>query len=584
VVKDIKLMKGCFPARYGGRTSSVVDVRTRDGNNKNLTGEVSIGIISSRFNIEGPLLSDKTTFIVSGRRSYFDLYSGLLKKLGAMTQDFPGYYFYDLNLRLTHSVSAEDKLFLSIYNGRDKIRYINEATITDDFNVVFSDYRNETSGWGNVIGSLRWNHAFARNAFANTTLAFSTYDFYTENQYSSSFIDSLLVKRNEKSYLGRYNSVISDLIIKTDFDYSLTKNHKLMFGMGNAFQNFNPGKNKYRLFDQDANKKIDTSFINNTLHASEPFLYLEDEITAIKKVKINTGIRLSGIISEDGTFFNLEPRISANFTIISNLAVKAGYSHMVQYIHLLSTSGLTRPTDIWVPALKGLRPLKSDQLNAGISYDANKVILVSVELYRKWLYNTTDFRNGASLLADLSPWYAKTTQGEGDAKGIEVSVEKQQGRLSGSINYTLSSATRRYADLNNGLTFPFRYDRLHDLNISMNYNISDKWDVSLFWVVGTGYPVTVPVEKYSPLIGNAWIPIYYFPSVNNCRLPAYHRLDIGLHHKKQTRFGERSLSIDIFNAYNRKNPVSIYFWQNYSFKYNYLLPIIPSVTYSLKFK
>lgn len=249
--------------------------------------------------------------------------------------------------------------------------------------------------------------------------------------------------------------------------------------------------------------------------------------------------------------------------ILSKLVIKAGYSRMVQYMHLLSKSGLSMPTDIWVPALKGLHPLKSDQINCGIAYAWNQVALVSVELYRKWFDYTTDFKNGSSLLTDSSPWYDKTTQGYENAKGIEVSVEKQDGQFKGSVNYTYSKADRNYRELNNAKTFPFKYDRLHDLNIFLNYQVSKKWDISVLWCFGSGYPVTTPVEKYYPALnivsGIQHNLIYYYPSLYNYRLPAYHRLDLGVHYVTKNRVGEHILSFDVFNVYNRKNPVNMYF-------------------------
>ena len=583
-IKDIKLLKGCFPAQYGGRASSVIDVRSRDGNNKSIKGEISLGIISSQLSLEGPLFSDKTTFIISGRRSYFDLYSGILKKVSLLDKNFPGYYFYDLNVRITHTFSQNDKIFLSIYNGKDRIQNNNGANgINNNYEMFFSDI-NQTSGWGNFISSLRWNHTFGNSLFVNTTLAYTKYDYFTQDKYNNSTSDTALNKINDKSYSASYNSYVSDLIIKTDFEYSLSNNQKLSFGAGNTFHTFSPGKNIYSMYDPLLNEKMDTSYSNNIIHASEPFIYIEDKIKATQKLLINAGLRFTGLISESKTFFNVEPRLSASYSILPQLVFKTGYSRMVQYMHLLSTSGLTVPTDLWVPALKGIQPLKSDQINVGIIFDWNKKALFSIEIYQKWLANTTDYRNGASLLTDLSPWYEKTTQGQGNAKGVEVSVEKQVGRFTGSINYTLSTTTRKYADLNNGQTFPFMYDRLHDFNISVNFQISQKWDISALWLYGTGYPVTVPVEKYTPVLLSTSYTINYYPSLNNCRLPAYHRLDLGIHYKTHNRLGEHTLSIDIFNAYDRRNPVNVYYdYNNYSFIYTYLLPIIPSVTYTLKF-
>lgn len=587
-IKDIKLLKGCFPARYGGRASSVIDVRSLDGNNKSVKGEISLGFISSKFTLEGPLLSDKTTFMISGRRSYFDLYSGTLKSLKLIGKDFPDYYFYDLNARLTHTFSQKDKIYLSIYKGKDNIQKKYENTVATGLSGSSTDDNNESSGWGNLIGSLRWNHTFGNSIFANTTIAYSSYNYFTQNRYSTAWKDTYQNRNVENKSSASYRSDISDIIAKTDFNFALSKKQNLSVGAGNTFHTLNPGENNYIVDDQDRNIKIDTSYTNKTINASEPFLYIEDEIKATEKLTINAGLRLSGFLSGSNRSFNLEPRISANYAILPSLVFKTGYSRMVQYMHLLSNSGLSMPTDLWVPSLNGLQPLKSDQVNAGFAYDWNKTALFSVEIYQKWLDNTTDIRDGMSLVTDLSPWYEKTAQGHGTAKGVELSIEKQQGRFKGGIHYTLSTADRTYAAINNGRTFPFKYDRRNDLNISVNYQISPKWDISAMWFYGTGYPVTLPVERYSPgfIVYNPDTSnpteIVYFPSRNNYRLPDYHRLDLGLHYKTTNRLGEQNISFDIFNAYNRRNPVNAHF-NAYNSEYTYILPCIPSVTYTLKF-
>jgi len=584
-VKDIKLMKGCFPARYGGRVSSVIDVRSLDGNNKSLKGEISLGFISSKFTLEGPLFDGNTTFMISGRRSYFDLYSGALKKTKLLEQDFPDYYFYDLNARLTHTFSQRDKIYLSIYKGKDNIQNINKNTATTGTTETITSNRNETSGWGNLISSLRWNHIFGNSLFANSTIAYSSYDYFTQNQYKSFNIN--LNSTVENNYTASYRSNINDLIVKTDFNYSLSNKHLLSFGAGNTFHTLNPGKNSYVMDNRELNVKVDTSYTNQIINASEPFAYIEDEIKASEKLSVNLGLRFSGFISESNWNFNLEPRMSVNYAVLPRFVIKTGYSRMVQYMHLLSTSGVSMPTDLWVPALKGLQPLKSDQINIGFAYDWDKRALFSVEIYQKWLANTTDIRNGMSLITDPSPWYEKTEQGRGNARGIELSIEKQEGRFTGSIHYTLSTANRSYANINNGQSFPFKYDRRHDFNISANFQISKKWDLSAMWLYGSGYPVTLPVERYAV----AWFifnensggeEINYYPSRNNVRLPAYHRLDLGLHYKTCNRLGEHNISFDVFNAYSRRNPVNAYHFFS-TIEYIYLLPCIPSITYTLKF-
>ncbi|MGD0343060.1 MAG: TonB-dependent receptor [Bacteroidales bacterium] len=524
--------------------------------------------------------------MVSGRRSYFDLYSGALKTLNLIDLNFPGYHFYDLNVRLCHAFSEKDKIFLSFYSGKDKILYENKNALAISTFETFSESTDETSGWGNTIGSLRWNHTF-RNLFVNSTIAISNYNYYILSNYNSIRRDTVYKDSFDENYSADYRSKISDLIIKTDFDYLISNNHKLTFGVGNTIHTYNPGSNIYSMKSLLLDIKIDTAYSNTILHNNEPYIYFEDEMKLNQKLLLTAGLRFSGSFQGKNIRINAEPRLSANYQISSQFVIKVGYSRMVQYLHLLSTSGLSMPTDIWVPALKGLQPLKSDQINSGISYHYENLPLISIEFYKKWLINTTDLRNGASLLSDLSPWYEKTTQGHGNAEGIEVVILKQEGRITGSINYTYAKADRNYSDLNNGKTFPFRYDRRHDLNISLNYQISKKWDISVLWWYGTGYPVTIPVEKYQPLLNLVTTVqhnlMYYYPSINNYRLPPYHRLDIALHYKITKKNTEQEISLDIFNVYNHKNPVYMYYLLNYSFEYVYLFPIIPSITYTIRF-
>jgi hypothetical protein len=587
-VKNITVIKGCFSAKYGGRVSSVIDVRSRDGDNSEVKGEVSVGIVSSKLNIEGPLFNNKTTFNLSARRSYFDSYSGFLKKKDLLNKDFPLYYFYDLNFKLTHSISENDKLFINFYSGKDKITNNNDNSFSVTESEEISDNRKETSGWGNLVASLRWNHTFKNNLFVNSTIATSNYNYYTSIKYNNSQKDKNLKETIIKDYSALYRSYINDLIIKSDFEYALSNSQILRFGIGNTFHSINPGRNEYLFTDYKLNIKSDTSYSNYTLKASELFSYLENEVKVSKKLGVIVGVRFSAFIS-DKFKWNIEPRLSVNYAFRQDFVMKGGFSRMVQYMHLLSSSGLSLPTDIWIPALKNVNPLKSDQINLGFSYLIEKKALISVDVYKKWLYDPTDYKNGSSLLIDLSPWYDKVTQGQGKSSGIEISIEKQAGKLTGAINYTLSTASRQYNDLNDGKFFPFDYDRRHDFNISTNYRLSDSWNISAIWLIGSGYPVTLPVEKYLPMMNiytviEAPSIIYYYPSINNYRLPAYHRLDLGIHYKKKAKKGVHYVSLDVFNAYNRKNPVGMYYWLNYTFKYSYLLPIIPSITYTFKFE
>jgi hypothetical protein len=590
-VKDMKVIKGCFPAGYGGRVSSVIDVRTRDGNNQAYRGEVSVGLISSKLMFEGPLISPKTTFMVSGRRSYLDLFTGMLKKTGLMNDNFPRYYFYDINVKVVHTFSLKDRLYLSFYNGKDHIRNLLETAVEQGTQHKFSESNNETSGWGNLLGSLRWNHKAGSRLFINTTLAWSKYDYFTDRRYTSEDQDLFLHLTTARDYHARYTSRISDLIFKTDVSYSAGSRQTIRIGAGNTVHSMQPGTNTYNFKDELIHETEDTSFVNADVQANEYYLYAEYEIGTGQRATADLGIRVSGFSSVAGHYFYPEPRVSLNYMLLPNLALKTGYSRMEQYIHLLSNSGVSMPTDLWIPSVRGVRPLGSDQVNAGLSYAWRSAVTITVEAYRKWLSHTTDFRNGASLTTDLRPWYEKVIQGDGDSRGLELSLEKIQGTVSGSLSYTLAKADRKYPELNNGQPFPFTYDRRHNFNIYINWAISDHYDVSAAWVYGTGYPATIPIEKYMPGLGmynsdsEYGGEIDYYPSRNNVHMAAYHRLDVSFHYNVRTRIGLHTVSVDIFNVYNRKNPVYMYYsgYRAKTLRYANLLPIIPTVSYTLKF-
>lgn len=590
-IKDIKILKGCFPAHYGGRASSVIDVRSLDGNNQKLSGTVSIGLISSQITLHGPLLNKKTTFLVSVRRSYFDVLASPLKKKGILNSEFPSYYFYDFNLRLAHTFTPNDRLFISLYNGKDQMQTEVVKIENNGEYESYSENKEEISGWGNTITSLRWNHVFGTDLFVNTTVAYSTYDYFTQIDYSSKNKGLGMDKALSKNYWANYKSDITDLIAKTDFDYAISNKQLLKFGVGNTYHSFNPGSNTYRVADQELDVYSDTSYANEVLTASEPFVYIEDKFQINSKLSTEIGLRFTGLISDSTQHWNIEPRFSANYLLFPKMLIKTGYSRMNQYMHLLSTSGVSMPTDIWVPALKGLKPLQSDQINIGLTYHWAEKIFFTFEVYQKWMHHTTDMANGASIASDLTPWYNKVVQGSGNAKGFEFSAEKQQGKLKGMISYTLSSANRKFNDLNSGKQFPFKYDRLHDLSVSLNYQLSEKWDVSALWVFGSGFPMTLFTDKYLAALSilnhdkDINDIVYYYPTKNNYRLPIYHRLDLGIHYKNKNRFGEYTWSFDVFNAYNRKNPVYMYYSNNIpkGLKYGSFLPIIPSATYTLKF-
>lgn len=589
-IKDIKLYKSSFPSRYGGRASSVVAIRSREGTNERIKGEVSVGLVSSKLLLEGPLFNKKTTFLVSGRRSYLDLVVKPLKSNGLIDNSFPDYHFNDVNIGITHTFSHKNRIILNTYFGND---YIQEIVDKDEkyLDYIITAKDEETSGWGNLITSIRWNHAFKGRLFSNASLAYSKYNYSVENGSFYNKIDSAEHTLSNREIIGEYQSSIVDLIAKIDFDFQLNQSFLFRFGFGNTFRLFEPGNIKNTIQSTEEHLNTETTFSNQNPNVNEYFAYLEAAWNPGPKYNTNAGCRISGQQFGSAYSFNIEPRVAMSYSLTDYLAFKLGYARMFQYTHLVIATGLNKPMEIWLPAADNIKPLMSDQISFGTSFRVNKRWLLAVEAYNKWLSNTTAIKNGISLLTDFIPWQEILTQGNGEAKGLEIGLDKQSGKLTGKFTYSLSNSNRTFPLLNNGETFDFDYDRLHDISIYLNYKLSAKWDFSALWIYGTGFPVSLPVAQYISALdmynldSEVGGEVYYYPSLNNYRLPAYHRLDVGAHYKKTNKIGKHIISIDIFNVYNRKNPVTAYYrgYNNKKLKYGYLLPIIPSFSYTMEF-
>lgn len=588
-IKDAKLLKGSFPARYGGRSSSVIDIRTIDGNTKKLSVNTNIGFISSSTTMDGPIFSDKTTYLISGRRSYFDSYSNIIKSAKLLKNSFPDYYFYDINAKIAHTFSKKNKIYFNYYSSKDDIKNINSSETDFTNNKAINLQQNELSGWNNQIFSLRWNHVFQNTMFNNTTLAYSRYNYFINKSYEeqTQYDDYKLYK----VYKTDFKSHIYDLIFKSDFYYYYSDNLNFRFGFGSALHTVNPGRIKLYIDDDWNNEQNDTLFANKVIKFQEPYLYLEANLKFYQRFKLNLGIRQSGTYYNNHLNTNTEPRIHLNFKITDDIVLKSGFTTSYQYFHFLSTSGVNMPSDLWIPSINNINALKANQFNAGISINLFHNLLFTFELYKKQLYNITHYKNGASLLNDTEAWDTKITQGKGNSKGAELALSKNYGKITGNINYTYSIANRQYNELNNGIQFPFKYDRLHDFSVIINIALNKKLDFSLYWIYGTGYPVTLANEKYLPyfmiysLSSEFGGEIHSFSSVNHIRLPDYHRLDIGIHYKIRKKKFQHIVSFNVFNAYNRKNPVYMYYnqYQYNKLQYVSLLPIIPTLSYSFSF-
>ena len=599
-IKDVSLTKGGFPARYGGRLSSVIEINLKEGNENEFHGEGSIGLVASRLTLEGPIQKGKSSFIVSGRRTYIDLLARpFIKK--AFEQDGgsgkTGYYFYDVNAKVNHRFSEKDRVYLSFYTGRDKF-YL-DLTERDNYNG--SDYAytvNSGLGWGNVTTALRWNHLLSPKLFGNATLTYSRYNFNT----TAGSTDRATVPNEpvrESNFSLAYFSGIDDVAAKLDFDYSPNPAHLIKFGANAIYHTFHPGKFTTRIRSTEDSIDINTVLGQPRVHATELAAYVEDDWKVTDRLRLNYGLHLSGFAPEEKAYLSLQPRFNARYLFDGGWALKGAFSTMRQYIHLLTNESIGLPTDLWLPTTARIKPQDSWQAALGMAKTVGKDYEFSVEGYYKEMRNVIAFREGASLF-QFSDWQSRVAQGDGRGYGAEFFVQKKTGKFSGWVGYTLSWAWRKFPDLNLGREYPYKYDRRHDFEVVGTYKLNPRVQVSATWVYATGSATTIGTSKYQhpdPYNGRQ---SYYFytttntPERNNFRQPGYHRLDVGVDFTKQKRRYERTWSFGAYNAYNRKNPFFIFlgenntnvngqFIQRTSLKQASLFPVIPYFAYSFKF-
>ncbi len=585
-LKSVELIKGGFPGRFGGRLSSVVEMTMKDGNKQKFAGEAGIGLISSRLLLEAPIIKGKSSFIVSGRRTYID---ALIRPF-MNSDEKAGYYFYDLNAKANYEFGPDNRVYISGYFGRDKFH-------------VTTNYTNEDNDaglyWQNATGTLRWNHLFSPKIFANTSLIYSAYSL---NIYEN-------FKDNFGKYLLKYMSGIRDIALKYDAEYHATPSYYLRTGLHITNHLFTPSA----IVEKDESIEL----YNNDKTRYESFegsLYAENNFTIGQHLKANAGLRFSNFITKDKGYSALEPRLVVNYKLTENMSLKGGYAEMNQFIHLLSNTGIGLPTDLWVPSTDTVKPQHSKQVSLGIARDISKYDLaLSVEGYYKKSERILGYRPGSSFLALDDPtdaqaftWEDNVTAGSGKSYGVEFLIHKKTGRLNGWVGYTLSWTKLKFDEINYGKEFWARYDRRHDLSVVAMYEIKPNITFSATWVYGTGNAITLPIGEYTAFKHDPFESIRpafdeqgkYFYSyktdngeVNSSRMRAYHRLDFAFQFTKQKRNHLRTWEIGFYNAYNRKNPFFYFIEEEYNndnttvtkLKQVSIFPIIPSITYSVKF-
>ena len=602
-VKKVTFYKSSFPARYNGRTSSVLDIRTNDGDMQSYHASLSVGLLTSRFNVEGPIVKDRTSFCISSRTTYIGLF------MRAFSEDDSkfAYWFYDINAKINHKFSDTDRLYVSLYNGRD--RYNDEYTdsyyssgalyigdVRYDEGTVKEEYGTNLS-WGNTLSTVRWNHVFSNRLFCNTTASYNHYRMkiadYDHNSSAAGY-------SNVDTKCG---SEIIDYGIATDFDYQPLPQHSVKFGANYIYHDFEPqtasttGKMKF----ESEGLASDTAYksIANAIYAHELSIYAEDDIAIGDRLHVSPSVAWTMFKVQEKTYQNWQPRLSTRFAITDDWIAKASYTRMTQCVHLLTSSPISMPTDLWVPITKDIKPERADQISIGAYFTGIESWELSAEAYYKELSNVLEYKDGMSFMGFTASWDKMVSMGKGYSRGIEFMARRNVGKATGWLTYTLSKADRKFSrdsGVNNGERFPFTYDRRHCINVVASYALTDHWTLDASWQFATGSRATISTTVEALVVpgvyGYANQYSDYVTHRNNYQLPPTHLLCLSASHTKKRKTNERIWNISVYNVYNAMNPAFVYVTHEDDYWYSYnkpkltkvtVLPIIPSITYTLKF-
>ena len=624
-IRNLDFFKAGFPARYGGRLSSVVDVHTKEGNMKEYHGSVTIGLISGNLSLEGPIIKDRTAFQIALRRSWLDVLSApAIAIANKVRKDGHKinlrYAFHDLNLKLNHRFSDRSRMFFSLYNGNDVLKGGGTDFSTEEEQVPYTDGTHSSLRWGNLMGTLGWTYVFNNRLFGRVSGVFSRYRSNVrsskEYNYGVEGEDNYLSSSSETSS----STSILDMGVRSSFDYTPSTSHVIRFGGDFLMHRFRPEYNEVKAAGSGMLEfsNIGKIYTNDLLWAREAAVFGEDDWNVLPSLRLNAGLRFSLFNVERKAYTLLEPRASLRWLLRDDLSFKASYARMGQYIHLLGNSYINLPTDAWMPVTRKLKPLISDQVSAGFYYNLMRSYSFSVEGYYKWMKNLLDYKDGYSFLPGTAAWEEKMAVGKGRSYGVEFLARKESGRTTGWIGYTLSWSDRRFDEIDNGRRFPARYDNRHKLNIVVSHKLSDKVELTAAWTYTSGNRMTLSLESYEQAgtlnisnqykINNWWEPsgevVDLYTRRNNYQMPAYHRLDLGLNIYRPKKKGRMGIwNISIYNVYSRMNPFMVYKSDNWErtnnlvpdssspysgktkpcFKLIGIMPIIPSISYTYKF-
>jgi hypothetical protein len=561
-VNNVQLIKGGFPAEYGGRLSSVLNITMKEGNKTKYQVEGGIGLLSNNLTVQGPLQKNKSSFIFSARRSHIDLLQRSFSKSKSTS-----YKFYDVNAKMNFELGNKDHLFISFFKGNDNAVYNNPNSL------------NYTTDFGNSTATLRWNHLFGSKIFSNTSLIYNDYN--------------LGLATSQNNYYSVLYTGIKDITIKNDFTITPGAKHKIKAGFAYTNHRLSPASFSASIPRRGNRLKLNVDSINK-LYSNEMAFYAGDEFDASEKLSINYGLRVPFFTASGKTYLFAEPRITTKLSVTPTASVKASYTRMNQFLHLIPNSTAGLPTDIWVPSGNKTKPQSATQYAFGYFQNfKDNEIETSVEVYYKKMDNQVLFGEGKQLRINVN-LDSLLVYGKGESYGAEFFIKKNTGKLTGWISYTLSKTTQRFNDLNFGKEFPFKYDRRHVLSVTASYQISKRWTVSSVFVYSSGVALTIPTGRISTLnSGTIFEGNYYvYEGRNNYRLASYHRLDLSASNKKIVKLFkkryEREWAFGVYNVYSRQNAYFVYFeidalTSKPAAKQISLLPIIPSVSFNFKF-
>ncbi|WP_236648681.1 TonB-dependent siderophore receptor [Spirosoma sp. 209] len=544
-VKNVTLYKGAFPARFGGRLSSVLDVTTRDGNQYRSKREINIGLLSSRFLIEGPLnrtWQRPVTYMLSARSSYITLFllPSIIRYNQGKAEAYLNYWLYDLNGKLTVTLDSSRKLSVSLFRGQDNYY---------GWNGNQQERSKFGLNWGNTTGTMRYDQTIRQNLFWSSALSYSHYRYQTGYQ-------NFTVEDGVQQFTSEngISSSVRDWTLRSGFEWFASPRFELRTGVESIIHRYQPSSVRRNVVTDQSPAS------NPPIQALEQAVYLENEWKPVRPLALNAGVRTVLFVVDGKTYLSLEPRFSGTLQLPGSIVLNTSYSQMRQFIHLIASNVIGFPNDVWVPATSAVPPQSARQVSLGLSRSlANGQWRLSIEGYQKWLRNLIDVPTGTDLLAEFNQLWQENIErnGIGYVRGLEFFLHKPTGRLNGWLSYTLSENKRRFATINEGAWFRANFDRRHVLAAAVNYVANQRLSLSAVWQYQSGQPATVPVSLfYDP--ESAYYPNYVYRNRNNYQAPAFHRLDVSASFKKiKADQHSRVWTIGLMNVYNRQNPLFI---------------------------